>query len=234
MRSDVTTKEKSITPGLLFDEVKITLRNYGNLIENDYKVYEDIGKNRFVTLLTNATDIIKSGNDVRYEFTIEKIRPGEVATIVYRLENWQNLAVAIVVIVVVIAVAVTAFLMNGRPRVHKKFVKRGRGQYSIMLEVKNSKFGNIKDVIVRDLVQPLVKVGKQETSGLAPHVRESQVGTELIWKIGPLQKGESRILHYTLDALVHAESIKLTYATMSYVTSRNRRGKVTSNELTLQ
>jgi len=227
-------EEKKVTKGLLYDEVKITLYNYGNLIENDYKVYEEIGKTQLVTLVTNASDIINTGDKRRYEFTIEKIRPGEVATIVYRFETWQYLMTTVVIIIIVVVVVATSVMMYGKPRIKKKFAKRSRGQYSVIIEVKNSKISDIKDVVVRDIVQPLLKVNKNETLGLAPHIRESQVGTELVWKVGNLKKGESRVLHYTLDSLIHAESTKLTFATLTYVTSRNRKNQTRSNELTLQ
>ena len=227
-------KEKTVTPGLLFNEVKITLYNYGNLVENDYKLYEEIGKHKLVTLITNATDILKSGDNLRYEFTIARIRPGEVATIIYRIEAWQELVTTLVIIVIIIVVVTTPLMMYRKPKIKKKYVKREKGQYSVILEVKNSKLGELKDVTVKDFVQPLVRVNKHETSGLAPHIRESQLGTELVWKIGALKRNESRVIHYTLNSLIQPESLKLSYATLSYVTSRNRRGQIKSNELVLQ
>jgi len=227
-------EEKKVTKGLLYDEIKITLYNYGNLIENDYKVYEEIGKSQIVTLVTNATDIISTGDKRRYEFTIEKIRPGEVATISYRLENWENLLTTGVFAVAVIIVVVAVLMVSTKPKIKKKFVKRGRGQYSVILEIKNSRLYDLKDLIVRDIVQPLAKVNMQETTGLSPIIRNSQLGAELLWKIDQLKKGESLVLHYTLDSLVHAESLKLSYATMSFVTKRNRKVSIKSNEIVLQ
>ncbi len=227
-------QDRKITSGLLYDEVEISLYNYGNLVENDYKVYEEIPKGQFITLITNSTDLIKSDQNVKYEFTLDKIRPGEVAIIKYRVEKWQNLLMYLAGLVVLIAVVVYALLMNTKPKIRKSSVRMGKGQFSIILEVKNNGLTEMKDVIVRDFLQPIAKIKSTESGGLSPNIRSSQLGTELLWKLGSLMKGEVRVLSYSIDALLHAESLKLSTATMNYVTGRKNRGLIRSNELTVQ
>ncbi len=227
-------QEKSVSKGFLFEEIKITLQNYGNIIENDYRVYEDIGKSKMVTLVTNVTDIIPKGDSNRYEFTIEKIRPGEVATIIYRLENWIGFVLIAIMSVVIVIVPLVAWLYLRKPKIIKKFVKKGGGQYTIILEIVNSKLQNLKDSTVRDIVQPVLKVRQSETAGVAPVIRSSQVGTEIVWKVGPLKKGESRTIYYSVDSVVGAESVRLSPATLTYITSRNRRISIMSNDLVLR
>ena len=227
-------QERKIVPNLLYDEVKISLYNYGNLVENDYKVYEEIGKNKFVTLLTNSSDIIKSGDNIKYEFTIEKIRPGEVATIIYRLENWQNLLTTLVIIAIVIILLVFMLLIKTKPRIKKSFMRAEKGRFSVILEIKNRGLSEMKDTIVRDFVQPIAKITASDTGGLTPSVKSSQIGTELLWKMGNIKRGESRILPYSIDTLLNVESLKLSSATVSYTTGRKNKGSIKSNEITVQ
>lgn len=229
-------EEKTVVSGLIFDEVKINLYNKGNLVENDYKVYEDLDKNTPIRLVTNATDIINAGKTVKYEFTVPEIRPGEVATVIYRIDNTPAMLTKAVVAVVILAAILAALMVARKPKIKKKFLKSGHGQYSIILEIRSSKLSGLKDVVIRDIVQPLAKVKKGEflSGGLTPHIRESQLGTELLWRVGALKRGESRLLHYVLEAALGAESLKLSSATLNYVTKGNGKGSVNSNEIVMQ
>jgi len=226
-------QDRKVAEGILYDEIEILLYNYGNLAENGYKVYEEIPKGSFVTLLTSSSDVIKSEKSVKYEFTIDSIRPGEVASIKYRIEKWQNLLIYLVGIVVVIAVLISLLFLNTKPKIRKGFSKASKGQYSIVLEVKNNGLSEMKDVVVRDFLQPAVKIKSADFGGLSPNIRSSQIGTELLWKLGNLKRGEIRILSYSIENL-SAESLKLSTATINYTTGRKNRGVVRSNELTLQ
>ena len=224
--------DRQTTQGLLYDEVKILLSNSGNLPETRYVFYEDVPNGKSVKLLTNATDVLKTGTGTKYEFTINEIRPGEVATIVYRIDKSQSVLAILLGAVVLLGLLGMAFSIAKKPKIKKRFIKSGKGQYSIVLELKNSGFTSLNDSVVKDFVQPLAKVKSDNSSGMAPHTRQSQLGTELVWKVGPLKRGESRLLHYSLDAPM-VESLKLSHASLDYVTSRNGKGSVKSNELVL-
>ncbi len=225
--------ERSVTSGLFFNEVKINLYNYGNLIENDYKLYEEIGKNRKVTLVTNATDIIKSGDTLKYEFTIEKIRPGEVATIIYRLEYIQDVATALFALIVLSGLGVFAYTKSQKPKVKKRFVKQSHDSYSVMIEIRNPRFSKIKSGVVREVIGPTGKVNRREASGVPPQIKDSQLGTELVWKIPEMVGSQTITLQYMVDYRKDSGRLKLSPATFSYTTSRNRQGFSFSNELVL-
>lgn len=226
-------QEKIVTSGLFFDEVKINVYNNGNLVENGYKIYEEIEAGRPVKLVTNSTDTIKSGNTVKYEFTIEKIRPGETVSIIYRLENGQNLLMAAAGIIILLAGALFFFLNAKKPKITKRFAKTTEGKYKIFIEVQNPKISAIKNASVRDFIQPPAKVNRFESTGYPASIRDSHMGTEVSWKL-PDMKGHGAItLSYTLEN-TEGKAIRLSPASLTCLTSRNRRVVVRSNELVLK
>ncbi len=219
-------EERKTVAGLLFDEVQITLYNYGNLVETDYRLYEQVAKNRRVTLITNATDIIKAGDTVRYEFTIDKIRPGETISIIYRLENSDVLITTSAAIIIIIGLLLSGFVLAKKPKVKKKVIKTGRGQYSVIIEIKSPKLSNIKEAVLKDFVQPSLKVSAH---GFGLSIKDSQLGKELVWRLGELEKGSVKALNYSIET--DSPHLKLSSATLTYITKSKRKGTVRSNEV---
>lgn len=225
------TETKTVVSSPLYQEVTIVVRNSGNVAESGYKVYQTLDRDLLITWITSPTKIYVGEEATVNEWLIQEIGPGESATVSYRIEYWHIFAEwALVIIVIALVLLITYFRVT-TPSIRKKCVSKGRGGYTITLDVKSPMIGGIKSVIVRDWVTPLARVLKKFHMAV-PVVTQSDDGTELIWRLGDMKPREERVLSYTIKPVVEG-SLRMPRARMSYKTAKEKKVRTHSRELTV-
>ncbi len=207
---------------LFFHESRITLSNEGNVIEEDYKVVSDIPTG-LVTFFKQP----EKCEDNECEWIIGKLNPDESLQIIYRLEYWPLFLQGMVISVLLVSFFVFAWKRANTPVLKKEIEKKGEGAYTAVIEIKNPG-KKITNVVIRDHVSPLFKVGR-EFESVKPAIRETEEGTELVWSIASIEPKDHRMLHYSIKPLVSGQ-LKMTKAYMRYVTAKGKRSKVESKE----
>ena len=225
------TVKRDVTTSPFYDEIKIVVTNLGNSPEKDYKVFEPLAKGTPVNFITKVSGSEEQGNLVNYEFNIEELKSGDTVEIVYRIEYWKG--ILITVSIIIIAVIVMLWYLNRlrNPRIRKTYLKKKTG-FTVVLEIRGSMFNHLTNVTVRDWVSSLAKV-QQNFETLKPVVRSSAVGTELIWKLGDLKKGEDRVIHYDIIP-VQLGTIKLDKAWLRYSKTEDKQYKKFSNVVVVE
>ncbi len=228
---DNINQTRSITKtSFLSEDVIVYITNKGNKEETNIKIYEEAPKSAIVTLFSNGTKTSDRGDNAVYEFTIDKLKPGETVSLSYRIENWL-IVIEIVVAVVIIIILVVLFTVRAsKPLIRKKYVRSGSRSFSVVLELKAPKTRGLSDVKIRDWVPAGTKV--HETHGsVKPTVREAYNGTEIIWDAGSLKAGDHRIFSYSVTSSV--ATVRLPKAYMDFVDGK-RRSRLYSNTEVVQ
>jgi len=169
-----------------------TIKNYGNTA-GDFTLKES---------LSNFDSIFYSGTepslvtDNEYMWQINNMRPGETATISYRVDYMPLILFLLTILVFswyilvkLRTVRITKFIMQ------KRVIEEG-AEFTIGLDVKNASGTNVENAVVRDFV-PSVFIVK-EGEGPKPVKRKAAHGTELEWKLNELFNKEQRILSYKI------------------------------------
>ncbi|RLJ09457.1 MAG: hypothetical protein DRP15_03715 [Candidatus Aenigmatarchaeota archaeon] len=227
----VEIKEEKVSP--LYKEVKITVRNDGNVLERNYTASYESSIDFMTGMLTKPQNCIVSGDVLRCTKVIDEIRPGEEKTITYRVDYWPTYMVYLVMALIVIGLIGFSFFKATSPKIKKKRVKRGEDTHTIILEIKNPFRKNLSNVIVRDWVSPLAKVIHEEIDAVKPIIRRSEAGTELIWKLGNIKPKEERILTYKIKTLIHG-SLKMPKAYIRFTDEKGKRYKIYSKQIILE
>jgi len=119
------------------------------------------------------------------------LEPGESYEISYTEFYWP----IPIIIVVVILGGIYAYLYATSIGM-KKFVTKKDKEWSVGIAIKN-RGSAVEGVVVRDTIpSQFVLSGKFET--LKPIARKTDMGTELIWRIGGIKRGEEKVLHYRI------------------------------------
>ena len=161
------------------------------------------------------------------------LKPDESTKIYYRI-NYLPLILLILFLAILVYVmvrktfelSISKFVTYKGPLVPKKTIR-------VLIEVKNKKRSPVKNVLIEDLVPPILKVvEKFET--LKPEVKKVPEGTRLIWKIANLHPDEERVLSYYVTPMLHVVgTIKLPAAKIHYTIKKRRKVKV-SNRATIK
>ncbi len=218
--------DRKVDSNPLFQEVKISITNLGNTPQKNYQVFETLGVGTPVNFITKFSGLEKLDDQIKYEFKVAELKPGDTVEIVYRIEYWQGMLITLILIIIALGVMIWYVNRLRNPRIRKKYLKKKTG-FTVVLEIRGSMFNDLKNVTIRDWVSPLAKV-KQNFETLKPVVRGSDVGTELIWKLGDLAKGEDRVIHYDIEP-VQLSTIKLDKAWMRYSKTEDKQYKKFSN-----
>ena len=212
----------------LFGSVTIKIENFGNLVERNYSIFEDIDKGTPVIFAVPPFSVEDKGSFVRYEFKIPELEPGQSVEITYRLEYWQGMIVTIAIVAIVLIVMLWYVNSIRKPIIRKRVVYR-KGGYSIALDIRGSLFKKMSNVIVRDWITPLAKV-EEKFETLKPVIRSSSSGTELIWSLGELHKGEEKVINYGIKPAILGGNLKLPEATLRFSQEgKEKQNKISSN-----
>jgi hypothetical protein len=169
----------------------IKVRNDGNDVGNE-TVIEDISS--FDSIFFSGSPTRKEGN--RYFWEIPNINPGEERTITYKVD-YSSLFIFILAVIIAWwyffykyrTLRIRKFIMQ------RKDIKEGE-EFTIGIELHNGLGRSVKELTVRDFVPPIFKI--REAAGPEPKKKTTNIGTELLWKLDDLKRGEERILSYKI------------------------------------
>ncbi len=197
---DQAKTEQKISSGKI---VTITLVNDGNLPGRNLTVREDLTSvvSWLATPDTQPTKTISSGGDVSYIWFVDELAPGQSVTFVYRISYTPAYVIAAFLVVG----AIVILIQLQRPRISKRVLHGGSAQigreFTVTLTIKNSSRHVLKSALVRDLIPPALKLLPHHDT-LAPLVKKTAVGTELIWKLGDVKPQEERIITYKVSPVI--------------------------------
>ncbi|OYT58343.1 MAG: hypothetical protein B6U68_00110 [Candidatus Aenigmarchaeota archaeon ex4484_14] len=201
---------KKYEPVSLGKRMIVLVRNDGNEVAKNVEIKEPI--TWFDKIFYNGEGTIKYGNVV---WTVDEISPGATAELIYQV-NYVPLFVFLVLIVV----ALWYYFFKVRVIRIKKFViERKRIKtaeiFTIAINVKNNCPSDAYDVVIRDFVPSIFKVGFKH--GPRPKIKKTEAGTELAWHFKKFDKAEERLLVYYLKPVIGIlGSVQLPSATVSY------------------
>ena len=233
--SDLVLRKSVIyTPFLQIKTIRI--KNEGNIIESNFIVTETVSE--FISKLFYPIDAPTSVNEVEgkvvYNWVLESLVPGTETEIKYEI-RFISIWISGMSLVFVVFFA---FSYVYRPRISKTVrflgsLKRGK-EMAVLLEVKNSTIHEIKNIIIRDSVSPIVSlIEKFDT--MAPAVKRSEAGTTLTWKMKSLKPLEERVLTYRIKPKVDIiGSMRLPRATIEYVNNKKEKKTIASKSIEIK
>lgn len=219
------------TDTTLYKEITITVKNLGNIVEDNYMVTETTGANQLTGFVTAPNECARSGDGQSCSYVISGLAPGATAQVVYRIEFWPTLMQYFGATVVVLAVLGFTFVHKTRPGIRKRSVAHGEGKHSIILEIRNPFLHHLNNVVVRDFVHPVANVLHEEIESLKPVVRKTEAGTELIWKLGDMKPKETRFLKYGVRSVFHGTTISSPKAYIRFMNPKGKSFRIYSNSL---
>lgn len=223
---------RTIVSNPFFEEVKIILANQGNIAEEDYRVTEMFSTSLIVNFIAPPPRCVLLDTERECEWTLARIDAGEEAVIMYRIEYWPFILIWGIVVIVIILIVVGTAKKAVKPTIRKRVIKKGRGRYTIVLEIKNPFYYRLSNVMVRDWVSPLGRV-KKDIKGPKPVARASEAGTELIWRLGAVKPRDEIVIHYEIKTVVHGQ-LKMPRAFLKYTTHKGKKDKVYSKGLVIE
>ncbi|MFH0837612.1 MAG: hypothetical protein V1870_05765 [Candidatus Aenigmatarchaeota archaeon] len=188
---------------LLKTNTIITVKNTGNIAGTTF-VAETIWGSLFF-----SGDLPKStGIDYTWELSLDAC---ETKAISYSIDY------SIIPIILIIIIAVLYIVFHLRTIRLRKFIMQKQHiqkgvEFTIGLEFKSH--SSLKDVVIRDFVPAIFKV--VDAGKATKHI--SPAGTELIWKIHELKRGEERIMSYKIIPLFSvSDTVRLPKASVDFI-----------------
>jgi len=180
---DVERKE-TVTPWS--KSVELVATNTGNAL-TEYSVKSQVANTFWATITYSQPPLTKG--DI-YTWLV-KLSPGESTTITYTEFYWP---IIILIALIIVGIFYVYFFFTSIG-LTKRATKHG-GEFSVSLLVKNKGVA-VDGVTIRDVVpEEFILSGSFET--LKPIVRKIGSGTEMIWRLGTIKRGEERLLHYKI------------------------------------
>ncbi|MCK5021401.1 MAG: hypothetical protein KAS32_30595, partial [Candidatus Peribacteraceae bacterium] len=169
---------------------------------------------------------------ISYNWVIEGMAIGATEEISYTISRIPLLVGSFIVVFCVIALLGMGTVKVRAPNIKKKYIKKGN-DHLIILEIRGPMAKTLNNVLVKDRVSPLGKV-MPEFDGPKPVVRESETGTELIWRIGDMKPRSEIFLTYKIKPLIDAQQLKMPRAHLTYRTADERKINVFSKQIVLE
>ncbi len=176
--------------------VMATVRNVGN-VKGPATISSDSSLSPFIALYPDTAGASITGNAVSW---YAELKPGESKTVSYSQVFWPTPFIVLLLIFAALyghSIA-TALEIN-------KFALGTGKEFGVSIKIKNR--GTHADgVVVRDVLPhgfDLVPVFET----VKPIIRKISDGTELIWRLGSVGKGEERVLHYRARSGGHGGAI---------------------------
>ncbi|RLJ09211.1 MAG: hypothetical protein DRP15_04120, partial [Candidatus Aenigmatarchaeota archaeon] len=224
--------KKSERAEFLSQVFEYTIKNVGN----DFATYELKVETkpylRYLISYSQEPEFIETDGKAFLVWKIS-LKPDESTKVYYRI-NYLPLLLLVLFLAALIylivrksfELSISKFVTHKGPLVPKKGIR-------VLIEVKNKTRSSVKNVVIEDLVPPILKVvEKFET--LKPEVKKLPEGTKLTWKIANLHPDEERVLSYYVAPMLHiVGTIKLPAAKIHYTIKKRRKSKV-SNRATIK
>ncbi len=221
------------TPNLLYDEIKITVYNKGNTVENDYTVSYTFPSGDYLTgFMTQPDECHDVEDGKRCTFIITGLSPTDSREIIFRMEYWPSYTRFIAAILVILAAGTIYLRRFGKPRIRKSYISKSKNMYHVIIEIKAPN-KNLSNAVVRDWVSPLAHVDKDGFKHAKPVVRKSEAGTELIWRLGDIIAKEERILSYKIKTIVQGH-LKMPKAYIRFMNKKGERVRVNSGHIEIR
>jgi len=175
--------------GLLGTEVFLTVKNIGNkqgIAEVNDRVWGSL-------FFSGESPDNTSGDTFIWKKSLDVC---ETKIIKYSID--YSLLVFIIIIILLLVylfyrmrtVTIKKFIIS------RDYIKKGE-KITIGLDVKTHM--KVNDVEIKDFVPSVFKV--VDAKGMKPTKKKIKFGTELVWKLHQLQRGEERIVHYKIEPL---------------------------------
>jgi hypothetical protein len=221
---------KKMVSNPLTKEVTITISNDGNTLD-DYSVEENLPAGQYVTLVDEPSMQYVQQGEMVYQWQFTGLAAGETVEIKYTVDYWKNALGWAVMALAALGLLGMGVVRSRRPNIRKRYMRK-RNEHVIVLEVRGSLFNELKNVLVKDRVSPLGKV-LPEFEGPKPIVRESEAGTELIWRLGDIKPRSEIYLTYKIRPLIEAQ-LKMPRAYLTYRKGDEGKIIVFSKQLLLE
>jgi len=223
-------RKKEIVSTPFGDKVIITIRNEGN-VEEDYVLSETLPPNQYVEFPENPTSSYMDEEGMKYNWRIEGLAVGKSVAITYNISRLPFIIGSLISVICIFALLGVGAVKVRTPNIKKRYIRK-RNEHLIVLEIKGALTKGLKNVIVKDRVSPLGKV-VPEFEGPKPIVRESESGTELIWRLGDIKPRSEIYLTYRIRPLIEAQ-LKMPRAYLTYRTEDDRKIRVFSKQIVLE
>ena len=234
-KSNLVEEEKvRYTP---FAKMKtITIKNNGNVIEEDFYVTETVSEFMSQFFYPEESPSISESADgkVVYKWFVGSLPPGGEFEIKYEIRFFSIWFSGLMIVIVVFL----AFSYVYRPKISKSAnvigpLKQGK-EIPMLVEVKNSTIHEIKNVVVKDTVPGIAKLVERFDT-MKPELKKSESGVEMTWKIKSLQPLEERVLTYKIKPVVEViGSLKTPSATMSFIDRKKVKKTIASRALEIK
>ena len=208
-------------------EYQITVENKGNVIDT-YTVKRTAARTEWVSYSVQPSRKYPSEDKMIYEWDLKSMNPKQTATVVFRIEYWPVYIIGIVVASAIVIIVGFVISRASRPKI-VKVVKKKDGEFLVINEVKGPLFYPVTDVLIRDTVPPMAKV-LRKFHGMEPVVRETEEGTELVWKIDDLKPKDERIFTYMIKPVIGAH-LKMPKSYVRFRTKSNKKFRVYSDHV---
>ncbi len=226
---NIVTSKKTVSNPLT-KEVTITISNQGNTID-DYSVEENLPANQYVTLVDDPSTQYLQENDVVFQWQLTGLQVGETVEVKYFVDYWKHGAGWAVVVFAIIGLLGLGVVKTRTPSIRKRYMRKRDG-HVVVLDVRGSLTKELRNVLVKDSVSPLGRV-LHEFEGPKPVVRESEAGTELIWRLGDIKPRSEIYLTYKIRPLIEAQ-LKMPRAYLTYRTDDEKKINVYSKQLLME
>jgi len=167
--------------------VSYTATNKGNA-QDDATVTATATPSPWVSISFSQEPDETSGNKMTWKVSLT---PGASMTFSYTEFYWP----VPIIIVAIIAGGIYAYFWATALVLRKKVTKKD-GEWTVSIIAIN-RGGTVDGVVVRDVVPAGLRLGTHFET-LRPIVRAMASGTEMVWRVGGMRKGEQRVLHYRI------------------------------------
>lgn len=205
----VFNKEYSTVIGFIGIGRKITLENAGNL-PGTGSIEENIGL--FSFLYSGDVPQTKDGSIYKWTFTLD---PSQTMSVSYYI----NLLPIIIIIIVILIILWYLFNFVFTVKLRKKIINQRKledgARFSIGIEVHNETMKDIHEVVVRDFIPHVFVL--EDNSPIKPITKKTPLGTELIWRLNDLRKGDARVVSYSIKSRIGVSgTVRLAAANARY------------------
>ena len=221
----VESREEPIHLGILGIGKRIVIENVGNK-NGAVNIEEDVGLLAF--LYTGDAPHSKEGSIYKWSFELE---PSQSITVQY-YTNYLPIIVLILVLGTIFwYVFSIIFTVKLKKRLmHQRKLEDG-AQFTVGIEVQNETLNDINDVVIRDFVPHIFTVENQAT--IKPLKKKTPFGTELIWRLDKIKKGDARVISYTIRSKIGISgTVRLASSNARYK-YKGMRFKKESNEVVM-
>ncbi len=202
-------RKDGINIGFIGVGPRIVIENVGN-VKGSTSVEEDLGFLSF--LYTGDAPQTKEGDVYKWTFELD---PGQTVTVSYYINYLPIILVILIILGIIWYVLTFMFTVKLRKYIMNQKKLEDGAQFTIGIEITNETMNDINDVVVRDFVPHIFNLENQTT--IKPVKKKTPLGTELIWRLDKLRKGDARVISYTVKSKIGVSgSVRLGSSNVRY------------------